>query len=119
MTIAVVDTKTDGLNGLCDTVLEIAAALIEVDAEGRIVRVIDYGFARQEPERPILPRISRLTGLNSENLAGNTIPIGTVSRFIDRADAILAHNAGFDRNFCKRLLPDIDHLPCTAIILIT
>ena len=111
MTIAVVDTETDGLDGRCDTVLEIAAALIQVEAEGRIVRVVDHGFAQQEPDRPIPPRISRLTGLSAKSLAGKTIPMGTVSRFINRADAILAHHAGFDRNFCERLLPDIDHLP--------
>ncbi len=111
MNVAVLDTETDGLDNRADNVIEIAIALIEVDADGRIVRVVDQGWARQDPGRMLPPKITQLTGLTNKMLEGHRIPVETVTTFIKRAQVVIAHNAGFDRLFCERLLPGISHLP--------
>ena len=110
-TIAVIDTETDGLDNRKDNIIEIAVALIELDAEGRIVRIVGKGSARQDPVRMVPPRITQITGLDNKILEGSTIRVEALTAFINRADAVLAHNAGFDRLFCERLLPGITHLP--------
>ncbi len=111
MTIAVIDTETDGLNNRADNIIEIAVALIEVDADGRIVRIVDKGTARQDPGRMVPPKITQITGLDNKILERCKIRVEALTAFINRADAVLAHNAGFDRVFCERLLPGISHLP--------
>ncbi len=110
-TIAVIDVESDGLDNRNDNIIEIAVALIEIDANGRIVRIIDKGTARQDPGRMVPPKITQITGLDNKILQGSKIPIEALTAFINRADAVLAHNAGFDRVFCERLLPGITHLP--------
>ena len=110
-TIAVIDTETDGLNNRADNIIEIAVVLIEVDAAGRIVRIVDKGKARQDPGRMVPPKITQITGLDNKILQGSTIRVEALTAFVNRADAVLAHNAGFDRVFCERLLPGITHLP--------
>ena len=110
-TIAVIDTETDGLDNRNDNIIEIAVALIEIDANGRIVRVVEKGSARQDPGRMVPPKITQITGLDNKILEGRKIEVEALTAFINRADAVLAHNAGFDRVFCERLLPGILHLP--------
>ena len=111
MTVAVLDTETDGLDNRADNIIEIAVALIEVDADGRIVRIVDKGTARQDPGRMVPPKITQITGLDNMILKACTIRVEALTAFINRADAVLAHNAFFDRLFCERLLPGISHLP--------
>jgi DNA polymerase-3 subunit epsilon len=110
-TIAVIDTETDGLDNRNDNIIEIAVALIEVDAGGRIVRIVDKGTARQDPGRMVPPKITQITGLDNKILQSCKIRVEALTAFITRADAVLAHNAGFDRVFCERFLPGITHLP--------
>lgn len=110
-TIAVVDVESDGLDSAEDNVIQIAVALIEVDALGRIVRIIAKGQGTQDPGRPLPQRIQMLTGLTDEALAGTQIDVPKLTGFISRAQAVLAHNARFDAGFCRRLLPGIAHLP--------
>ena len=111
MTIAVLDTETDGLDPTCDNILQIAVAMIEVDAIGRILRVIDHGTAMQDPKRQIPPKIVALTGIDNRTVKGKRIKRDALTAFLCKADALLAHNAGFDAGFVRRLLPGIAHLP--------
>ena len=46
---------------------------------------------------------SRLTGITDAMLAGQRINLDAVEAFIEQADLVIAHNAGFDRPFCERL----------------
>ncbi|WP_373486942.1 3'-5' exonuclease [Blastomonas sp.] len=109
--VAAIDVETDGLDSTEDFVIQIAVALIEVDAQGRIVRIIGKGQGTQDRGRPLPLRIKTLTGLTDEALAGTQIDVPKLTAFTGRAQAILAHNAGFDSGFCRRLLPGIAHLP--------
>ena len=111
MRLAVIDTETDGLNPTTDNVIQIAAALVDVSAEGRILCVQDHGTAMEDPGRQIPPKISALTGIDNLTVRGRRINRTVISDFLSQADAIVAHNAGFDAKFCRRLLPSISHLP--------
>ena len=111
MKIAVVDTETDGLDPTCDNILQIAVALIEVDEDGRILRVVDHGTAKQDPKRQIPPKITALTGIDNLTVAEKRIKRDALTAFLCQADALLAHNASFDAGFVRRLLPGVAHLP--------
>lgn len=113
--IAVVDTETDGLDPETDSVIEIAAALLRTDAEGRVTGIIEKAYGLRDPGRPLPAKIKTLTGLTDERLQGRSIDIDKMTAFLCRADALLAHGARFDAGFCRRLLPRIAHLPwvCT------
>lgn len=109
--IAVIDTETEGLDPESDTVIEIAAALVQTDGEGRIVKILGKGYGLQDPGRPLPAQITKLTGLTDAKLEGKAIDADKLTAFISRADAVLAHGAKFDAGFVRRLLPGIAHLP--------
>lgn len=109
--LALLDVETEGLDPDDCQVLEIAVALIRVDAVGRIIAIVDKAYGLQDPGRPLTAAIMKITGLSDEKLAGKAIDIARVTQVIARAEAILAHNALFDSAFCRRLLPGIAHLP--------
>lgn len=109
--IAVIDVETEGLDPETDQVIELAAALVQSDAEGRIISILGKAYGLQDPGRPLMPKIAALTGLSDAKLEGQAIDIGNVTAVIARADAILAHGARFDAGFARRLLPGIAHLP--------
>ncbi|MBA4767389.1 MAG: DNA polymerase III subunit epsilon [Porphyrobacter sp.] len=109
--IAVIDVETEGLDPDTDRVVEIAAALVRSDAEGRITSIVGKAYGLQDPGRLLTPKIAALTGLSDAKLEGQAIDIGKVTAVIARADAILAHGARFDAGFVRRLLPGIAHLP--------
>jgi len=109
--IAVIDVETEGLDPETDRVIEIAAALVQSDAEGRITSIVGKAYGLQDPGRPLTPKIAVLTGLSDAKLEGQAIDIGKVTAVIARADAILAHGAQFDAGFVRRLLPGVAHLP--------
>lgn len=111
LTVAVVDTETEGLDPDSDQIIEIAAALAQTDIDGRIVRIIDKAYGLQDPGRPLSPKITQLTGLDDRKLEGRAIDVEKMTAFFSRADALLAHGARFDAGFCRRLMPGIAHLP--------
>ena len=109
--LAVVDVETDGLDLSRDNVIQIAATLVDVSEDGRIIRVVDHGTGLADPRRQIPAKITKLTGIDNLTVRGKRIKHTALTKFICQADAVLAHNAGFDAGFCKRLLPGIEHLP--------
>ena len=111
MKIAVLDVETDGLDPTCDNILQIAVALIEVAKNGQISRIVDYGTAIQDPKRLIPPKIVDLTGIDNHTVQGKRIKRDALTEFLCQADALLAHNAGFDAGFVRRLPPGVAHLP--------
>ena len=53
---------------------------------------------------PIPPEITRHTGITDADVAGRCISDGEAYAIVASADAILAHNAGFDRPFVDKRL---------------
>jgi DNA polymerase III subunit epsilon len=44
-------------------------------------------------------------------VAGKSIDVSAVARFVEQADLVIAHNAGFDRQFLERFCPAFEHKP--------
>ena len=66
--IAVIDTETTGLNAeLDDRIIDIAIAICEYGREsGKLYRIISRYESLEDPECPISPEITRLTGITDE-----------------------------------------------------
>ncbi|HEY5774637.1 MAG TPA: 3'-5' exonuclease, partial [Xanthomonadales bacterium] len=59
----------------------------------------------QDPGVPISAFITRITGITDEMVAGQSIDLDEVTRFLADASLVIAHNASFDRPFVELLHP--------------
>ena len=100
-----VDVETTGLDQAKDEVIEIGMVAFTYADDGRVGDVVGVFSALRQPYAPIPPEITKLTGITDEMVAGKTIALAAVEQFIEPADLVIAHNAGFDRPFCERLSP--------------
>lgn len=98
-----VDVETTGLDPDKDEVIELSMAPFTYTLEGEVLAVEAPFQAFREPDVPILPEITRLTGITSEMVAGQQIDLDAVSALVAPAALVLAHNAAFDRRFLERL----------------
>ncbi|KAB0679136.1 3'-5' exonuclease [Aureimonas leprariae] len=106
----VVDTETTGLDHSRDEVIELGMVAFSYDGDG-IRDVVDVFSALGEPSVPIAPEITRLTGITPEMVAGRRIDREAAARFVEGADLVIAHNAGFDRPFCEGLVGGFAAMP--------
>lgn len=97
-TFVVFDTETTGLNAREDTLIEIAAVKL---IDGKIV---DTFSTLIDPQRTLSPKISELTGITQDMVAGQPMLADALHSFTAfAADAILiAHNAEFDVGFLSQ-----------------
>lgn len=111
MTVAVIDTETTGFDPGVDEVIEIAAALLRIDAFGLVVEVLDSAESLRNPGVPIPPDIERLTWISDAMVEHVEFDPAPFIAIIERADVCVAHNAAFDAPFVERLLPQIAGKP--------
>lgn len=102
-----IDVETTGLDHEADRIIELAVQRFRYDEAGRIVQVGQPRVWREDPERVLDPRITRLTGLTNATLEGQAIDEAAAIDIISSADLIVAHNAAFDRPFVDKRLPAI------------
>ena len=105
--IAIVDTETTGLDPNTDSIIELAIMLLFVGDDGRVLAHLGPISWLQDPGVVLDHRISMLTGLEDEDLSGQSINDAFASRMLDRADLIVAQNAAFDLAFIERRYPDL------------
>lgn len=111
MTIAVIDLETTGLDPQYDEIIEIAAAIIRIDQQGRVVAVDSLRTGLGQPSRPIEPHITKITGIDDAMVAGQRICPHSVAAYLEPADACLAFNARFDRQHLEMLAPEVGEMP--------
>lgn len=94
----VFDIETTGLKAAADEITEIGAVKIE---NGRIT---DRFSQLINPGRPIPPRITELTGITDEMVAGMPSIEEVLPKFLDFCTdcVVVAHNAGFDTGFIRQ-----------------
>lgn len=95
------DLETTGLDPKKDAIIEIAAVRV------RGLEVVDSLNLLVQTNQPISEEISRLTGLNSEAIAAEGVPLrealAQLLAFIGD-DPLLIHNAAFDLAFLREAL---------------
>jgi len=104
--IAVVDLETEGFDPQYHHILEFAGAMIDVDRDGRILSVEGPMGAFNDPGRPIERKISELTNITDEMVAGQRLSPTKIASWIGEADACLSFNVTFDRQHLEELVPE-------------
>ena len=102
--IAVIDTETTGLTVERHQIIELCAAIVEVNSAGRIVALPTVRSGLVDPGHPLSEEIAELTGLTDAHLAGRSIDGNRVAEMLSSCDGVMAYNAGFDRPFVEKLI---------------
>lgn len=97
--LVAIDLETTGLDAERDELMEWGFARV---AAGRVQ---DVGGSLVRPSGPVSPEAQRITGLDDEKLASApalSAVLDSIAAEIERAEAVIAYNASFDRTFLAR-----------------
>ncbi|WP_170143633.1 3'-5' exonuclease [Brockia lithotrophica] len=104
LSLLVVDVETTGLNYKKDQIIEFAGiVLIANKKDKRIKGYIDAYAGAQEPSIPIKKKVSRITGINREDVVGFSLNLSKINELFKISYFVIAHNAIFDKRFIERL----------------
>ena len=108
--VLVLDTETTGLSHGSDKIIELAMLLVQVDAAtGRPFGPVETFEGFEDPGMPIPEVAKQVTGISDDMVRGQRLDDAQVQTLIDRADLVVAHNAGFDRPFVEARFPGFAH----------
>ena len=98
------DTEATGMELDTDKIIELAMVPFEFDEDGHIYRILPVYTELQDPNMPISEFITSITGITDEMVKGKSIHWEAVSKLLNSADIVIAHNARFDRPFLEKKL---------------
>ena len=102
----VVDVESTGLSLEDDDIIQLGLLPFSYDATTSKILTVDKDKAfvgLREPAVPMSAEASLITGIKNEDLAGKQINETHVTRLVEGADLIIAHNAAFDRPMVEKL----------------
>ncbi|KXV69663.1 DNA polymerase III subunit epsilon [Acetobacter malorum] len=105
------DLETTGLDAAFDEIIEIGMVPFAYTLDGGLIGVLPAFSRLREPSVPVPPRITELTGLTQDMLAGHSIAPEEVADFAADASLVIAHNAAFDRPFIEAFCPAFAEKP--------
>ena len=98
----VIDVETTGLDVLRDEIIELAMVPFSYTQSGQVLDVGEPFQGLRQPDRPISPEVTAITGIDDSLVEGHSIDATAVARFAAPASLVIAHNAGFDRKILER-----------------
>ncbi|MCZ4259106.1 3'-5' exonuclease [Sulfitobacter sp. G21635-S1] len=109
------DVETTGLDLESDEIIELAMVPFDYTEDGRIFDVGEALHQLNEPSSPVTAKITALTGITNEDLAGKSLNLLEIDSLIDQSVVIVAHNAEFDRPFVEKISTKFSKMPwaCT------
>jgi DNA polymerase-3 subunit epsilon len=110
--ILVLDTETTGLDAAKESIIELAMLRVRVDlATGLPISPVEVYDELEDPGKPIPKEVVALTGIQDADVAGKKLDEQRIAQMLEGVDLVIAHNAGFDRPFVERRLPQFAQLP--------
>lgn len=107
-----VDVETTGLDKFVDEIVEFAAVPFTYDAVSGTVYEVLPGYAGfEEPKAPMQSAAQAVHGITVEMLKGQSLDSSAITRLLNSASLIIAHNAGFDRPIVERRFPEFARAP--------
>lgn len=100
--VVFVDLETTGLEKT-DEAIELGMVKVTV-IDGQIKRVLGSLGMLNKPSKPLSEEITRITGITNAQLEGESFDVQAAKDFMEGAQLVIAHNAGFDRPFFDRTL---------------
>ncbi|MBB3472753.1 3'-5' exonuclease [Sphingomonas sp. BK345] len=110
--LAILDCETTGLDPERHRMIEFAVGTLTIDLDGG--DVVDVEAPRswlEDPAEDLSIEIERLTQITSDMLIGQWFREDEIAQVLTGCDAIVAHNAPFDRAFVTRRFPTLAALP--------
>lgn len=108
--VLILDTETTGLDWRAENIIELAMLAVDVDMQsGQPVGEVEVYEDFEDPGRPIPTEIVKLTGITDHDVKGQKLNEAKINAMVERADLIVAHNAGFDRPFVENRLEVFEH----------
>ena len=110
------DVETTGRDPDRHEIIELAMAPFTYSKDGRIFSTGSPFHQLQEPQEPISAEITAITGITQEMVRGHELDSHAVEAFMENADLIVAHNAGFDWRFLEKFSPAFEMKPWACSI---
>lgn len=98
-----VDCETTGTEHWRDEIIELAMVQFKYKGTGEIVGITQAYKSFHQPRSPVPNKITQITGITDEMVAGHKIDLYEVERIVDEVSVVIAHNAAFDRRFLEQL----------------
>lgn len=110
--LAIVDCETSGLDPDRHKMIEFAVGTLSIDNDlGDVVEVTPPQSWLEDPAEDLPIEIERLTHITSDMLSGKRFPDDAIMKAMSGIDAIVAHNAKFDRAFVTKRFQALAELP--------